>query len=77
MWRLPQVPSNAPTVIGGRAVVTVAVEPGPGQRGQVRIGIGFRSARAHDEAAIPAGTTVTVDAFDGVGAVVEPVRLRR
>lgn len=73
MRKMPQVPSNAPTVIGKRAVVTVMIEPGPGQRGQVRIGTEFWSARAHDEEAIAPGTTVVVDAIDGVSAVVRPV----
>lgn len=73
MRKMPQVPSNAPTVLGKRAVVTVAIEPGPGQRGQVRIGTEFWSARAHDEEAIAPGTTVVVDAIDGVSAVVRPV----
>jgi membrane protein implicated in regulation of membrane protease activity len=73
MKRMPQVPSNAPTVIGKRAVVTVAIEEGPGQRGQVRIGTEYWSARAHDEEPVPAGTTVTVDGLDGVTAVVRAV----
>lgn len=73
MRRMPQVPSNAPTILGKRAVVTVAVEPGPGQRGQVRIGTEYWSARSHDEEGIPEGTTVSVDELDGVTAVVRPV----
>ncbi len=73
MRRMPQVPSNAPTVLGKRAVVTVAIEPGPGQRGQVRIGTEYWSARSHDEEPVPEGTTVTVDEIDGVTAVVRAV----
>jgi membrane protein implicated in regulation of membrane protease activity len=75
MKRMPQVPSNAPTVLGKRAVVTVAIEQGPGQRGQVRIGTEFWSARSHDEEPVPVGTTVTVDELDGVTAVVRAVSL--
>ena len=73
MRRMPQVPSNAPTVLGKRAVVTVAIEPGPGQRGQVRIGTEYWSARSHDEEGIAVDTVVTVDELDGVTTVVRPV----
>jgi membrane protein implicated in regulation of membrane protease activity len=75
MRRTPVVPSNAPTVVGKRAVVTTAIGAGPGQRGQVRVGTEYWSARAHDEEPIAEGTTVTVDALDGVSVVVRAVDL--
>ena len=57
MRNTPVIPSNAPTVIGKRAVVVVTIEEGPGQRGQVRVGTEHWSARAENEQAIPEGTT--------------------
>jgi len=72
MSRTPQVPSNAPTVVGKRAVVVIAVEEGPGQRGQVRVGTEHWSARSEDERAIAEGTTVDVVRIDGVSLVVRP-----
>jgi membrane protein implicated in regulation of membrane protease activity len=71
--KTPAVVSNAPTVLGKRAVVTVAVEPGPGQRGQVRVGTEYWSARSEDENAIDEGTTVEVAGIDGVALVIRPV----
>jgi membrane protein implicated in regulation of membrane protease activity len=72
MSRTPQVPSNAPTVVGKRAVVVIAVEEGPGQRGQVRVGTEHWSARSEDERAIAEGVTVDVVRIDGVTLVVRP-----
>ena len=72
MSRTPQVPSNAPTVVGKRAVVVIAVEEGPGQRGQVRVGTEHWSARSEHERAIAEGVTVDVVRIDGVSLVVRP-----
>jgi membrane protein implicated in regulation of membrane protease activity len=72
MNRTPQIPSNAPTVVGKRAVVVIAVEEGPGQRGQVRVGTEHWSARSEDEQAIAEGVTVDVVRIDGVSLVVRP-----
>jgi membrane protein implicated in regulation of membrane protease activity len=74
MRNTPIVPSNAPTVIGKRAVVVVAIEEGPGQRGQVRVGTEHWSARSEDERPVDEGTTVEVSRIDGVALVVRPVR---
>lgn len=71
--RTPAVVSNAATVVGKRAVVTVAIEPGPGTRGQIRVGTEYWSARSPDERPLAAGSTVEVVEIDGVTAVVRPV----
>ena len=71
--RTPAVVSNALTVVGKRAVVSVPIEEGPGHRGQVRIGTEFWSARSTDEQALDAGTTVEVVGIDGVAAIVRRV----
>jgi membrane protein implicated in regulation of membrane protease activity len=71
--KTPAVVSNAPTVLGKRAVVTVGVEAGPGQRGQVRVGTEYWTARSEDENAIDEGTTVEVAGIDGVALVIRPV----
>ena len=71
--RTPTVVSNAPTVVGKRAVVTRPILEGPGQRGQVRVGTEEWSARGESENAITEGTTVEVVAIDGVSLVVRPV----
>jgi membrane protein implicated in regulation of membrane protease activity len=73
LGKTPTVVSNAPNVLGKRAVVTVGVGAGPGQRGQVRVGTEFWSARSEDEQAVPEGTTVEVAAIDGVALVIRPV----
>ena len=73
LGKTPSVVSNAPTVLGKRAVVTVAVDAGPGQRGQVRVGTEYWSARSEDENPIADGTTVEVAGIDGVALVVRPV----
>ena len=73
LGKTPTVISNAPNVVGKRAVVTVAVGAGPGQRGQVRVGTEFWSARSEAEQAVPEGTTVEVAAIDGVALVIRPV----
>jgi membrane protein implicated in regulation of membrane protease activity len=71
--KTPPVVSNAPTVVGKRAIVTVGVGAGPGQRGQVRVGTEFWSARSEDERAIGEGQTVEVAGIDGVALVIRPV----
>ena len=71
--KTPSVLSNAPNMVGKRAVVTVPVEAGPGQRGQVRVGTEYWSARSESENAIDEGTTVEVAGIDGVALVVRPV----
>jgi membrane protein implicated in regulation of membrane protease activity len=71
--KTPTVVSNAPNVVGKRAVVTVAVGAGPGQRGQVRVGTEYWSARSESENPIDEGTTVEVAGIDGVALVVRPV----
>jgi membrane protein implicated in regulation of membrane protease activity len=73
MRRMPSIPSNAPTVLGKRAVVFIAIEAGPGQRGQVKVGTEHWSARSEDERPIAEGTTVEVVRIDGVALVVRPV----
>jgi len=71
--RTPSVPSNASNVIGRRAVVVIAIDAGPGQRGQVRVGTEHWSAKSDDERPIAEGTTVEVVRIDGVALVVRPV----
>jgi membrane protein implicated in regulation of membrane protease activity len=73
MKRMPNVPSNASNVVGRRAVVVIAVEAGPGQRGQVRVGTEHWSAKSENEQPIADGTTVEVARIDGVALVVRPV----
>jgi len=73
LGRTPAVVSNAPTVVGKRAVVTRSILDGPGQRGQVRVGTEEWSARGESENAIDEGTTVEVVSIDGVSLVVRPV----
>lgn len=73
MRRQPVVQSNAPTVVGKRAVVIKPILEGPGQRGQVRVGTEHWSARAEAEAPLDEGVTVEVVAIDGVTLVVRPV----
>jgi len=73
MRRQPQFPSNAPTVVGKRAVVTRPILEGTGQRGQVRVGTEEWSARGASEEGIAVGVTVEVTAIDGVALVVRPV----
>ena len=73
MNRMPNVPSNASNVIGRRAVVVIAIESGPGQRGQVRVGTEHWSAKSENERPIAEGTTVEVVRIDGVALVVHPV----
>lgn len=72
--RTPIVLSNTPTVIGKRGVITVAIEEGPGTRGQVRVGTEYWSARSENERPIADGTTVEVVAIDGVALVVRAAR---
>jgi membrane protein implicated in regulation of membrane protease activity len=71
--RTPIVTSNALTVVGKRAVVTVGIAAGPGHRGQIRVGTEYWSATATGEQAIPEGATVEVVALEGVTAVVRHV----
>ena len=73
MKRMPNVPSNAPSMIGKRAVVVIAIDEGTGQRGQVRVGTEHWSARSEHEGAIAEGSTVEVVGIDGVALVVRPV----
>jgi membrane protein implicated in regulation of membrane protease activity len=73
MRRMPNVPSNASNVVGRRAVVVIAIDPGPGQRGQVRVGTEHWSAKSENERPIGVGTTVEVARIDGVALVVRPV----
>ena len=73
--RTPVVPSNAPTVVGKRAVVVIPIEAGPGQRGQVKVGTEHWSARSEDEHPIVEGVTVDVVRIDGVTLVVKPARV--
>lgn len=73
MQRQPVVPSNAPTVVGKRAVVIKPILEGPGQRGQVRVGTEHWSARSEAEEAIEEDVTVEVVGIDGVTLVVRPV----
>jgi len=73
MLGTPLVSSNADTVLGKRAVIIVAIEEGPGQRGQVRVGTEHWSARAENERPIAEGVTVEVSRIDGVALVVRPV----
>ena len=70
---MPNVPSNAYDVVGRRAVVVIAIEPGPGQRGQVRVGTEHWSAKSENERPIDVGRTVEVARIDGVALVVRPV----
>jgi membrane protein implicated in regulation of membrane protease activity len=49
------------------------VGAGLGQRGQVRVGTEFWSARSEDERAIDVGQTVEVASIDGVALVIRPV----
>ena len=71
--RMPTRVSNAPTVLGKRAIVVIAIGEGPGQRGQVKVGTEHWSARSEDEQPIAQGTTVEVVRIDGVALVVQPV----
>jgi len=73
LGRTPTAITNAPTVVGKRAVVTRPILAGPGQRGQVRVGTEEWSARGESENAIVEGATVEVIAIDGVSLVVRPV----
>jgi membrane protein implicated in regulation of membrane protease activity len=73
LGKTPAVVSNAPTVVGKRAAVTVPIDAGPGQRGQVRVGTEYWSARSESENPIEEGTTVEVVGIDGVALVVRPV----
>lgn len=73
MKRMPNVPSNASNVIGRRAVVVIAIELGPGQRGQVRVGTEHWSAKSENEQPVAEGTTVEIVRIDGVALVVRPV----
>ena len=70
---MPNAPSNASNVIGRRAVVVIAIEPGPGQRRTVRVGTEHWSAKSENERPIDVGATVEVARIDGVALVVRPV----
>jgi membrane protein implicated in regulation of membrane protease activity len=70
--RTPLVQSNAQTVVGRHAVVTIAVPAAAGSRGQVRIGTEYWSARRDDDAGpgLEEGANVEVLALEGVTAIV-------
>lgn len=70
MRRQPQIPSNAPTVVGKHALVTRPMVAGTGQRGQVRVGTEEWSARSESNQAMEVGATVEVISIDGVTLVV-------
>jgi len=70
LGKTPVAVSNAPNVVGKRAIVTVAVDGGPGQRGQVRVGTEFWSARSENEQPVAEGATVEIAAIDGVALVI-------
>jgi membrane protein implicated in regulation of membrane protease activity len=71
--RTPQVASNALTVVGKHALVTVPLAEGPGHRGQIRVGTEYWSARSNDDQPIAVGTTVEVVGIEGVTALVRRV----
>lgn len=71
--RTPQVVSNALTVVGKHAMVTVPLAEGPGHRGQIRVGTEYWSARSNDDQPIAIGTTVEVVGIEGVTALVRRV----
>jgi membrane protein implicated in regulation of membrane protease activity len=73
--RSPLVKSNAQTVVGRHAVVTIAVPAARGSRGQVRIGTEYWSARRDDDTGpgLEEGANVEVLGLDGVTAVVRPL----
>jgi membrane protein implicated in regulation of membrane protease activity len=71
--RSPVVASNAQTVVGKHAVVTVALDEGPGHRGQIRVGTEYWSARSTDDHSIEVGATVEVAGIEGVTALVSRV----
>jgi len=71
--RNPVVASNAQTVVGKHAVVTVALDEGPGHRGQIRVGTEYWSARSTDDHSIEEGATVEVAGIEGVTALVSRV----
>jgi len=71
--RTPVVASNAQTVVGKHAVVTVALDEGPGHRGQIRVGTEYWSARSSDDHSIEEGATVEVAGIEGVTALVRRV----
>ena len=71
--RNPVVASNAQTVVGKHAVVTVALDEGPGHRGQIRVGTEYWSARSTDDHSIEEGATVEVAGIEGVTALVRRV----
>ena len=73
MRRMPSIPSNAPTVVGKRAVVVIPIGEGPGERGQVRVGTEHWSAKSESEQPIAESMTVEVVRIDGVALVVRPV----
>jgi membrane protein implicated in regulation of membrane protease activity len=73
--RTPLVRSNAQTIVGRQAVVTVQVPVGSGALGQIKVGTEYWSAkRATDIGdSIPEGTTVEVLRVEGVSAIVRPL----
>jgi membrane protein implicated in regulation of membrane protease activity len=75
LGKTPLVRSNAQTIVGRHAVVTVAVPAGPGSRGQIKVGTEYWSAKRQEDLgeAIVEGTTVEVLRVEGVTAVVAPL----
>lgn len=70
----PAVPSNASTIVGRRAIVTIAID-NDANTGQVRVGTEYWTARAADgiEGVIAADTKVAIVQVAGVTAYVEPL----
>ena len=75
LGRTPLIQSGAQNIVGRHAVVTVAIPPSPGGRGQVKIGTEFWTASGESDSTlgIEEGTTVEVLALEGVSAIVKPV----
>lgn len=65
-------PSNVYTIIGKKAVVTVAIDPIK-SLGQIKVEGDIWSAKTKDEEIIPEGTTVEILEIEGVKAVVKRV----
>ena len=75
LGKTPLVQSGAQNIVGRHATVTVAIPPGPGGRGQVKVGTEFWTASTERDltGGLAEGTTVEVLALEGVTAIVGPV----
>lgn len=75
LGKTPLVKSNAQTIVGRHAVVTVPVPAGPGGRGQIKVGTEYWSAKRETDLGdeIAEGVTVEVTRVEGVTAVVTVV----